>query len=67
MMIWGIFMSATMKVAVHFRQDYQNNLHTSKNTDFDKFKQLFDVSQILNLDQSREIYGMSTTDWHSIL
>ena len=44
MMIWGTFMSATMKAAVHLGQDDQGNLRTTKNTDFEKGKQLFDRS-----------------------
>ena len=37
-------MSATMKATVHLGQDYQGNLRTTKNTDFEKVKQLFDIS-----------------------
>ena len=47
-------MSATMKAAVHLGQDYQDNSRTTKNTDFEKIKQLFDISQKLILDQSQE-------------
>ena len=49
-MIWGIFMSATVKTAVHLGQDCQENLRTNKNTNFEKVKQLFDTSQKLILD-----------------
>ena len=35
-MIWGIFMSATTKAAVHLGQDHHENLHN--NTDFQKVK-----------------------------
>ena len=41
--IWGIFMSATLKAAVQLGQDYQDNLRTTKNTDFDNIKYLFDL------------------------
>ena len=64
--IWGIFVSATMKAAVHLAQDYQNNLSTNKSTDFEKIKQLFDASQKFILDQRREIHGISTIDWSTI-
>ena len=37
------------------------------NMDFEKIKQLCDLSQKLILDQSREIYGISTIDWNTIL
>ena len=54
MMTWGMFMSAAMKAAVHLGQDYQNNLRSTKNTDFEKIKQLFDIAQKLILDQTQE-------------
>ena len=37
-MILGIFMSATVKAAVHLGQDYQENPRTAKNTDFEQVK-----------------------------
>ena len=42
-MIQGIFMSATLKAAVHLGQDYQDNLRATKFSDFEKVKQLFDI------------------------
>ena len=39
-MILVIFVSATMKAAVHLGQDYQDNSRTTKNMDFEKVKQL---------------------------
>ena len=51
-------MSATMKAAVHLGQDYQVDLRTTKNTDFEKVKHLFDNSQKLILTQKNEIYGV---------
>ena len=47
-------MSATMKAAVHLGQDDHGNLRTTKNTDFEKGKQLFDISPKLIVDQSLE-------------
>ena len=38
MMIWWMFMSATMKAAVHLRQKYQKKIRT-KNTDWKKIKE----------------------------
>ena len=58
MMIWGMFMSATTKGAVHLGQDYQEILRTTRNTDFDNIKQLFVISQKLIKDQNQEIYGI---------
>ena len=57
-MIWGMFMSATKKAAVHLGQSYQENLCTTKNTNFEKVKQLSEMSQ----NQSAEIFGTSTVN-----
>ena len=43
--------------------DYEENLRTTKNTDFEQVKTLFDISQRLILNQKREIYGISTVEW----
>ena len=51
-MIWRIFMSATIKAAVHLGQDYQENLRTTKKKDFEKVKPLFEISQTLILERS---------------
>ena len=48
-MIWGIFMSAKVNAAIHLGQDYQEHLRTTKDTDFEKAKRLFDISNILTL------------------
>ena len=54
MVISCIFMSATMKAAVHLGQDYEENLRTTRNTDFDKIPNLFDMSWKLIGDQNQE-------------
>ena len=56
-MIWRIFMSATTKAAVHLTQDYEANLRTTKNTDFEHVNALFDISQSLILNHKSEICG----------
>ena len=64
-MIWEILMSATMRAAIHLGQDYQENIHYTKNTDFEKIKRLFDISQKLILGESQEIFGISNIDWNN--
>ena len=61
-MIWRILTSATLKAAVHLCQDFSDNLRTTKNTDFEKVGQVFDISQKLILNQSEDIFGVSTID-----
>ena len=56
-----ICVSATMKAAVRLGQDYQDNLRTTMNTDFEKVKQLYDISLKMTLGQSEEIFGISTS------
>ena len=65
-MIWGIFMSAIMKAAVHLGQDYQQNLCTTEDTDFEKVRTLFDISQKLILDHKDEIFGISTIELNTV-
>ena len=65
-MTWRIFMSATMKAAVHLGQDNLENLRTTKNTDFEQVKTLFDISQRLILEQKSEIFGISTNEWNTV-
>ena len=52
-------MSATVEAAAHLGQDYEN-LRSTKNTDFEKVTQLFDISQKLILNHKNDILGTST-------
>ena len=65
--IWRIFMSATMKAAIHLGPTYQQNLCTAKNTDFEPLRSLFDISQSLILTHESEICGTSSIEWHHTL
>ena len=57
-MIWGIFMSATMKAAVHLGQAYQDNFHITKNTDFEKIKQLFKFLRNLSMIKVESVWDI---------
>ena len=35
-LMWKMFMSVTLNVAVHLRKDYLDNLHSTKNTDIEQ-------------------------------
>ena len=59
-MIWRICMSMIMKGA---GQDYLENLRTTWKSDFEKAKQFL---QKLILNQSEDIFGISTIDWNAI-
>ena len=58
------FMSTTMKAAIHLGENYNDNLFTYKNTNFEAFKTLFDITQKLILNQKHEIRHISTTECH---
>ena len=61
LMIWGLFVTASMRAAVHLRKDYAENLRAAKNTKFSEIKPLFNITWQLILDQEDEILGVSTT------
>ena len=65
-MICGIVMSATLEAAVDLGQDNQENLRTTKKTDFEKVKTLFDILQKLILTQKNDIFGIPTIEWKTI-
>ena len=61
-MIWGLFITASIKAAVHLGKVYEENLHVMKNTEFSKFRPLFSITQKLMFDQEDEMFGISTID-----
>ena len=44
-LIWGLFVSTTMKASVHLGPDYNENLTGHRNTNFEELKTLFDITQ----------------------
>ena len=62
-LIWGLFMRTTMKASVHLEQNYNENLVTSRNTNFEELKTLFDITQKLILKQDFEILNVSPIEW----
>ena len=61
----GIFMSTTMKAAIHLGENYKVNLFAYRNTNFDALKTWFDITQKLILDQNHEILNVTTIKWQS--
>ena len=59
-LIWGFFMSTTMKSSVHLGLQYKDNLVACRNTNFEELKTLFDITLRLIVEQSLEILGVST-------
>ena len=53
-LIWGLFLSTTMKTAVHLGPNYKDNLEVYRNTSFAELKNLFDITQRLILEHEAE-------------
>ena len=43
-LIWGIFMSSSMKAAIHLGPNYLANLEVYKNTNFEEIQTLFNIT-----------------------
>ena len=61
--IWGMFMSSTLRASVFMGKNYSDNWHSIKNTEDLTMKQMFDISEKLITEQSDEIYGVKTINW----
>ena len=55
-------MSTTLQASVFMVKNYSDNLHSIKNTEDLKMKQMFDISEKLISEQD-EIYGANTINW----
>ena len=54
-MIWRMFMSSSMKAAIHLGPNYLTNSEIYKNTKFEEIESLFNVTQKLVMEHSEEI------------
>ena len=61
--IWGMFMSSTLRASVSMGKNCSGNWHAIKNTEDLTMKQMFDISEKLISEQSDEIYGGKTINW----
>ena len=59
-LIWELFMSPTMKSAVHLGFEYQQNLIACRNTNFEELKTSCDITLRLIVENSFEIHNLST-------
>ena len=53
-LICGMFMSSSMKAAIHFGPNYFANLEVYKNTNFEEIESLFNITLNLILEHSEE-------------
>ena len=63
---WCIFMSVTLRVAVHSGTDYTENLRSTRNQSKKSLRQLFQVTRKLITDQT-EMTGITTTEWQQLM
>ena len=61
-LMWGLFMSSSMKAAMHLGPTFSENLEVYKNTNFEEIQNLFSVTQKLVLEHSEEILDVNTID-----
>ena len=60
---WGLFMSTTMKAAIHHRSNFVENLEVHRNTNFEELQNLCDITRKLILDHQAEILNVTPIDW----
>ena len=59
-LIWSMFMSSSMKAAIHLWPNCLANLEVYKNTNFEEIQSLFNTTQKLILEHSEEILNVNT-------
>ena len=62
-LIWGLFMSTTMKASVHLGPSYNEKVGGVQKHRLQRAQTLFDITQRLFLEQSFEILTVSTMVW----
>ena len=61
-MMWGLFVSSTMKAAIHLGLNYEKNFEILRCRNFDNVGNLFTLTEILVKENSTEILSVSTID-----
>ena len=61
-LIWRLFMSTTVKAAIHLGRNYVENLEVY----FEELQNLFDITQKLTLDHQAEILNVTPIDWTAL-
>ena len=65
-LIWRMFMSSSMKAAIHLGPNYLTNQEVHKNTNFEEIQSLFNITQKKVLDHSEEILNVNTIERTSL-
>ena len=64
-MMWGLFVSSTMKAAIHLGLNYEKNIEILKYRNFEKVGNLFTLTEILVTENCSQILSVSTIDCRS--
>ena len=62
-LIRGLFMSTSMKAAIHLGPNYTKKLEGYRNTNFKELQNLCDITQKSTLDHQAEILNVTPIDW----
>ena len=57
-----MFMSSSVKAAIHLGPNYLANLEVYKNTNFEEIQSLFNITQKMRLGLSQEILNVQTIE-----
>ena len=58
MLIWEMFMSSSMKAAIHLGPNYLANLEVCKNTNFEEIESIFNITEKWIMEHSEEILNV---------
>ena len=61
-LVWGLFMSSSMKAAIHLGPNYLANSEIYKNTKFEDIESVFNITQKLAKEHSEEILNVNTIE-----
>ena len=62
---WRMFMTSSMKAAIHLGQDFVENSEIYKSTKFENIVNVFNITQTRIKEHSEEILNVKTLDYHS--
>ena len=64
-LIWGMFMTSSMKAAFHLGPNYLSNSEVYKNTKFEEIESLFTITQKLVMEHSEEVLNVKCLEYSS--
>ena len=65
-MMWGLFMSSSMRAAIYLELNYERNLETYKSMNLEQIENLLTITHNLVVDNFTEILYVKTIDCRSM-